>query len=69
MLMRQGAGRLIRRDSDVGVIAVLDPRIRLKGYGEEILRNLPPDMRVFDDPEEAFGALGIDSADLRQAVE
>jgi hypothetical protein len=24
---------------------------------------------VFDDPEEAFGALGIDSADLRQAVE
>lgn len=48
MMMRQGSGRLIRRDADRGIIAVLDPRLRTKSYGEQIFENLPRDMRSFD---------------------
>jgi ATP-dependent DNA helicase DinG len=57
MLMRQGAGRLIRSADDKGLIALLDPRLRTKRYGEEILDNLPRGMRVFDDVEDAVGFL------------
>jgi ATP-dependent DNA helicase DinG len=62
MLMRQGAGRLIRRDDDRGIIAILDPRLQTKRYGEEILENLPPEMRRFTEVEEAVGFLGLDPA-------
>jgi ATP-dependent DNA helicase DinG len=41
MKMRQGAGRLIRSVSDRGVVVILDPRMRTKGYGRTILRSLP----------------------------
>jgi ATP-dependent DNA helicase DinG len=40
--MRQGAGRLMRRPTDRGVIAILDPRISTKGWGKTILSSLPP---------------------------
>ncbi len=60
MMVRQGAGRLIRRSSDKGVIALLDPRLKTKRYGEEILANLPSDMRVFDDIADAVGWIGLD---------
>jgi ATP-dependent DNA helicase DinG len=46
--MRQGFGRLIRRADDWGIAVILDPRMRTKPYGREILRNLPPGIRVFD---------------------
>jgi len=59
MIMRQGAGRLIRRDADKGLIAILDPRLRTKRYGEEILANLPQDMRRFEDVADAIGWLGL----------
>ena len=61
MMMRQGAGRLIRRAEDRGIIALLDPRLRTKAYGEEILANLPSDMRVFHDFLDAAGWLGLGS--------
>jgi ATP-dependent DNA helicase DinG len=64
MMMRQGAGRLIRRSSDKGLIVVLDPRVQTKRYGEEILANLPPEMRVFRDLEDAAGWIGLESASL-----
>ncbi len=41
-LLAQGAGRLIRRASDRGVVAVLDPRLAEKGYRRQILDELPP---------------------------
>ncbi len=41
-LLAQGAGRLIRRASDRGVVAVLDPRLAEKGYRRRILDELPP---------------------------
>ncbi|MEA2551905.1 MAG: ATP-dependent helicase DinG [Fimbriimonadaceae bacterium] len=59
MMMRQGAGRLIRRAEDRGIIALLDPRLKTKRYGEEILANLPSEMRTFDDIEEAVSWIGI----------
>jgi ATP-dependent DNA helicase DinG len=46
--MRQGFGRLIRRADDWGIAAILDPRMRTKTYGREILNNLPQGVRVFD---------------------
>lgn len=61
MLIRQGAGRLIRSMDDRGVIALLDPRLRTKRYGEEILDNLPPNMRRYDDIEDAVGWIGLTS--------
>ncbi|MDQ2987164.1 MAG: ATP-dependent DNA helicase [Armatimonadota bacterium] len=60
MLMRQGAGRLIRNAEDKGIIAILDPRVRTKFYGEAILENLPKGMRTFRDIHDAMAAIGID---------
>jgi ATP-dependent DNA helicase DinG len=64
MMMRQGAGRLIRRSEDRGIIAILDPRVKSKRYGEEILANLPTEMRTFDDVSDAVGWIGMDSEAL-----
>ena len=57
--LAQGSGRLIRRADDRGVIALLDPRLRTKGYGEKIFENLPPGMRSFDDIRDAVAHAGI----------
>jgi len=38
---RQGFGRLIRTETDRGVIVVLDHRLTQKRYGDQILRSLP----------------------------
>jgi ATP-dependent DNA helicase DinG len=39
---RQGFGRLIRTQSDRGVVAILDRRILTKKYGKMFLHSLPP---------------------------
>jgi ATP-dependent DNA helicase DinG len=39
--LKQGVGRLIRSASDKGVIALLDPRLKTKGYGKDFLNSLP----------------------------
>jgi ATP-dependent DNA helicase DinG len=41
MMFRQGFGRLIRTRSDWGIVAVLDPRVVSKKYGQVFLRSLP----------------------------
>jgi ATP-dependent DNA helicase DinG len=38
---RQGFGRLIRRQSDRGIVVVLDARVRTKGYGPAFINALP----------------------------
>ena len=38
---RQGFGRLIRTQSDRGIVAVLDRRVRSKQYGQHFLQSLP----------------------------
>jgi ATP-dependent DNA helicase DinG len=48
LALQQGLGRLIRHRSDRGVLAVLDPRLRTKGYGRRFLDSLPPAPIVHD---------------------
>ncbi|MDR2951968.1 MAG: ATP-dependent DNA helicase DinG [Treponema sp.] len=48
MKFRQGFGRLIRRGSDSGVVAVLDGRLLKKRYGELFLRSLPETKTCFN---------------------
>ncbi len=40
--LKQGIGRLIRKKSDTGVIALLDKRIITRSYGEIFLKSIPP---------------------------
>ena len=40
--LKQGAGRLIRDDTDRGVLMLCDPRLLSKAYGRQILKSLPP---------------------------
>jgi ATP-dependent DNA helicase DinG len=42
LALQQGLGRLIRHRRDRGVLAVLDPRIRTKGYGRRFIASVPP---------------------------
>jgi len=55
LALQQGLGRLIRHRRDRGVLAVLDPRLRTKGYGRRFIASLPPAPIVHDlDSVEAF---------------
>ena len=40
--LKQGAGRLIRSETDHGVLVLCDPRLTGKGYGRVFLDSLPP---------------------------
>ncbi len=40
--LKQGAGRLIRTETDCGVLVLCDPRLRSKSYGRTFLASLPP---------------------------
>lgn len=42
LALKQGIGRLMRSETDRGVIALLDSRLLHKGYGQEVLAALPP---------------------------
>jgi len=48
LALQQGLGRLIRHRQDRGVLAVLDPRLRTKGYGRRFLASFPPAPQVSD---------------------
>ncbi|WP_286691112.1 MULTISPECIES: ATP-dependent DNA helicase [unclassified Aeromicrobium] len=48
LLLAQGAGRLIRRTDDRGVVAILDPRIVTARYGSFLAASLPPLWRTTD---------------------
>jgi ATP-dependent DNA helicase DinG len=64
--IKQGFGRLIRTQTDRGVVAILDPRLRTRGYGRQIINSLPPVQvihRLDDLPEDFFPA--VDAEALR----
>jgi len=42
LALKQGFGRLIRRASDSGVVAILDERLSSKPYGRQTRQDLPP---------------------------
>jgi ATP-dependent DNA helicase DinG len=56
LLLAQGTGRLLRSMSDKGVVAVLDPRLVTKRYGEFLRKSLPP-FWTTTDPEIVRAAL------------
>ncbi|MGH7725220.1 MAG: ATP-dependent DNA helicase [Candidatus Eiseniibacteriota bacterium] len=49
---RQGIGRLVRRRTDRGVLAILDPRIVRRGYGVHFRRGLPVALRQAADASD-----------------
>jgi ATP-dependent DNA helicase DinG len=48
--LKQGAGRLIRTESDLGVLVLCDNRLVTTGYGRRLMAALPP-MRHLQTPE------------------
>ena len=44
--LKQGAGRLIRDETDRGVLMICDPRLISKSYGKRIWQSLPPFKRT-----------------------
>ena len=47
--LKQGAGRLIRTETDRGVLMICDPRLTDKPYGRRIWQSLPPMRRTRDE--------------------
>ncbi|MET0541939.1 MAG: ATP-dependent DNA helicase [Variovorax sp.] len=52
--LKQGAGRLIRRETDQGLLVICDTRLVAMGYGRRLLAALPPMRRLED--ERGFDA-------------
>lgn len=59
LTLQQAAGRLIRHRDDQGVVAILDPRIATKGYGKQIMSDLPPMpfIKTLSDVEDFFSEI------------
>lgn len=57
--LKQGAGRLIRDEQDVGVLMICDPRLVDKPYGRRIWQSLPPfkRTRVQQEVEDFFSLI------------
>lgn len=57
--LQQGFGRLLRREADRGIVAILDRRMTSKPYGRALLASLPDAKRVtqFDALRDAWTAM------------
>jgi len=64
--LKQGAGRLIRSETDQGILVVCDQRLTLKGYGMRLIKALPPMRRITDkgEFERSLEALRAGSPEL-----
>jgi ATP-dependent DNA helicase DinG len=51
--LKQGAGRLIRRESDRGLLVIGDSRLKRMGYGKRLMASLPA-MRQIETEEALF---------------
>ncbi|MGB3072467.1 MAG: ATP-dependent DNA helicase [Ottowia sp.] len=49
--LKQGAGRLIRRETDTGLLMICDTRLTSMGYGKRLLAALPPMRRLANEAE------------------
>ena len=54
--LKQGAGRLIRRETDRGILIICDVRLATMGYGRRLVAALPP-MRLIENADEFDAAL------------
>ncbi|KTF39370.1 ATP-dependent DNA helicase [Xanthomonas translucens] len=62
--LKQGVGRLIRSETDRGVLVLCDPRLLSKSYGRTFLESLPPFARTRDvEDVRAFFASGLGTGD------
>jgi ATP-dependent DNA helicase DinG len=50
--LKQGFGRLVRSQTDTGLVVILDPRVRTKPYGKVFLESLPNCRRTIECVEE-----------------
>ena len=48
--LKQGAGRLIRHESDLGILVVCDSRLTSMGYGRRLMKSLPPMHKLMSEP-------------------
>ncbi len=70
MALKQGAGRLIRRETDQGVLVITDTRLVSKPYGRRLLAALPP-MRRLQAPADydaALAALALTRTSTRDST-
>lgn len=51
MALKQGAGRLIRTETDRGVLVIGDRRLLTRSYGAQLLSSLPPMGRLVDEAD------------------
>jgi len=56
MALKQGAGRLIRSETDRGLLVVCDDRLVTRGYGRSLVRSMPP-FTIIRDAGEALAWL------------
>ena len=57
--LKQGAGRLIRSESDRGILVVCDERLSRKGYGARLLAAMPPMRRLASQAEFEQALTGL----------
>ena len=57
--LKQGAGRLIRRETDQGVLIVCDSRLATMGYGKRLVKALPPMLRLHNTAELQERLVGL----------
>jgi ATP-dependent DNA helicase DinG len=62
ILLKQGAGRLIRDEADRGVLMICDPRLISKSYGKRVWRSLPPMRRTRDIADVVAFLSGTDTS-------
>lgn len=62
--LKQGAGRLIRCETDTGALAICDTRLISMGYGKRLLAALPPMRRLADEAQlmQALDVLAVSEA-------
>jgi ATP-dependent DNA helicase DinG len=65
--LKQGAGRLIRSETDRGILVVCDHRLTRKGYGMRLLSALPPMRRITGAEDFEAALLGL-RADLPEEL-
>ena len=65
--LKQGAGRLIRTESDQGALILCDNRLVMTGYGRRLLASLPP-MRQLQSQDELAQTLDALSQDALTKV-
>ncbi|MCL1907287.1 MAG: ATP-dependent DNA helicase [Propionibacteriaceae bacterium] len=75
LMLAQGTGRLIRSQTDRGVVAILDPRLRTARYGSFLMACLPPlwmtedRQGVLDSLRRLDRASGTHSGDEKESLD